>query len=59
MRVSSTFIASFFQGHVSTKHQSDKVMVFDRAGVVFIFNFHPSTSYPDYRVGVPAPGKYP
>jgi 1,4-alpha-glucan branching enzyme len=35
------------------------VMVFDRAGVVFIFNFHATNSYPDYRVGVPSTGKYP
>ena len=46
------------QGYVSTKHQSDKVIVFDRAGVVFVFNFHATNSYPDYRVGVPSNGKY-
>ncbi len=44
---------------MSTKHQSDKVMAFDRAGVVFVFNFHATNSYPDYRIGVPATGKYP
>ncbi|XP_029026979.1 1,4-alpha-glucan-branching enzyme [Betta splendens] len=43
---------------VSAKHEGDKVIVFDRANVVFIFNFHPVESFQDYRVGVDAPGKY-
>ncbi|KAF9974905.1 alpha-1,4-glucan branching enzyme [Actinomortierella ambigua] len=46
------------QGYVSTKHEGDKVLAFDRAGAVFIFNFHPTKSFTDYRVGVPAPGTY-
>ena len=46
------------QGYVSTKHEGDKVIVFDRAGVVFVFNFNSSTSFTDYRIGVPAAGKY-
>lgn len=33
--------------------------MFDRANVLFIFNFHPSKSFQDYRVAVGAPGKYP
>lgn len=47
------------QAFVSTKHEEDKVIVFDRANVLFIFNFHPSKSFQDYRVAVEAPGKYP
>ncbi|XP_034404328.1 1,4-alpha-glucan-branching enzyme [Cyclopterus lumpus] len=43
---------------VSAKHEEDKVIVFDRGHVVFIFNFHPSKSFQDYRVAVEAPGKY-
>jgi 1,4-alpha-glucan branching enzyme len=46
---------------VSRKHDGDKVIVFDRVGrhsLVFIFNFHPTQSFPGYRVGVPSPGKY-
>jgi len=43
---------------VSTKNQGDKVIVFDRAGLVFVFNFHPNQSFTDYRIGVPNPGKY-
>lgn len=44
--------------YVSTKHQGDKVICFDRAGLVFVFNFHSTQSYTDYRIGVPTAGKY-
>ncbi|KAF8921753.1 alpha-1,4-glucan branching enzyme, partial [Haplosporangium bisporale] len=43
---------------VSLKHESDKVLAFDRAGAVFIFNFHATNSFTDYRIAVPEPGKY-
>ncbi|KAI8381474.1 1,4-alpha-glucan-branching enzyme GBE1 [Radiomyces spectabilis] len=46
------------QAYVSRKHEGDKVIVFERAGVLFIFNFHPTQSFTDYRVGVNEPGKY-
>ena len=42
----------------SRKHDHDKVMVFERGHLLWLFNFHPSQSYPDYRVGVQSPGKY-
>lgn len=45
-------------GFVSTKHNGDKVIVFERGGCVFVFNFHPSQSYSDYKIGVGAAGKY-
>ncbi|XP_061104606.1 1,4-alpha-glucan-branching enzyme-like [Conger conger] len=45
-------------GVVTTKHEGDKVIVFERANVVFIFNFHPTVSYKNYRVAVGSPGKY-
>jgi len=45
-------------GYVSWKHEDDKVIVFERAGLLFAFNFHPTKSFPDYRVGVEEPGKY-
>uniref|UniRef100_A0A667YEX1 1,4-alpha-glucan branching enzyme n=1 Tax=Myripristis murdjan TaxID=586833 RepID=A0A667YEX1_9TELE len=44
--------------YVSAKHEEDKVIVFDRANVLFIFNFHPTKSFQDYRVAVEAAGKY-
>lgn len=46
------------QGYVSTKHEDDKIVVFERAGVVFCFNFHPTKSFPDYFIGVDAAGTY-
>jgi len=39
------------------EHSDDKVIVFERAGLVFVFNFHPSRSYSDYPIDAP-PGKY-
>lgn len=38
--------------------QSDKVVVFERGNLLFIFNFHPTQSYTDYRVGTDQGGKY-
>jgi len=46
------------QAYVSLKNEADKVLVFERAGLLFIFNFHPSNSFTDYRVGVEEPGEY-
>lgn len=46
------------QAWVSWKHEDDKVIAFERAGLVFVFNFHPHKSFPDYKVGVDSPGKY-
>ncbi|CAG2180918.1 unnamed protein product, partial [Oppiella nova] len=43
---------------VSTKHQDDKVIVFERSSALFVFNFHPNKSFPDYRIGVEKAGKY-
>ncbi|KAG8748503.1 alpha-1,4-glucan branching enzyme [Ceratobasidium sp. 414] len=44
--------------YVSLKHEGDKVIVFERAGLVFVFNFHPTNSFADYRVGVEVEGEY-
>lgn len=46
------------QAYVSLKNEQDKVIVFERAGLLWIFNFHPSQSFTDYRVGVETPGTY-
>ncbi|KAJ8665565.1 hypothetical protein QAD02_007227, partial [Eretmocerus hayati] len=45
-------------GYVSWKHEDDKVIVFERASLVFIFNFHPTKSFADYPVGVDHAGSY-
>lgn len=38
-------------GYVSWKHEDDKVIAFDRCGLVFVFNFHNSKSFTDYKIG--------
>ncbi|VGO14999.1 1,4-alpha-glucan branching enzyme GlgB [Pontiella desulfatans] len=38
-------------------NEGDKVMAYERDGLVFIFNFHPNKSFADYPVDV-TPGKY-
>jgi 1,4-alpha-glucan branching enzyme len=46
------------QAYVSLKHDGDKVIAFERAGLLWIFNFHPSSSFTDYRIGVEQAGTY-
>uniref|UniRef100_A0A8C1SC77 1,4-alpha-glucan branching enzyme n=1 Tax=Cyprinus carpio TaxID=7962 RepID=A0A8C1SC77_CYPCA len=46
------------QAAVTTLNQADKVIVFERSNLLFIFNFHPCNSYIDYRVAVEHAGKY-
>lgn len=46
------------QAYVSLKNETDKVIVFERAGLLWIFNFHPTDSFTDYRVGVEEAGTY-
>jgi len=41
---------------VSLKHEADKLIVVEKAGLVFVFNFHPTKSFSDYRIGVNTPG---
>ncbi len=42
--------------HIKTD-QGDLVIAFERAGLLFVFNFHPGHSYTDYGIAVDA-GKY-
>ena len=44
--------------YVSWKHEEDKVVCFERAGCLFVFNFHVNKSFADYRVGIDQPGYY-
>lgn len=46
------------QAYVSLKNESDKVIAFERNGLLFIFNFHPTQSFTDYRIGVEVAGTY-
>ena len=38
--------------------EQNKTIVFERNGLVFLFNFHATLSIPDYAFPVPEPGKY-
>ena len=44
--------------YVSRKDEGDKLIVTERGDLVMVFNFHPSNSYSDYRVGCLMPGSY-
>jgi len=44
--------------YVSLAHEGDKVVVFEKGDLVFAFNFNPSKSFTQYRIGVYKPGKY-
>lgn len=46
------------QAFVSLKHEGDKVVVFERGGLVFVFNFNHTQSFADYRIGVEVSGTY-
>eukprot|EP00899_Mesostigma_viride_P000843 jgi/Mesvir1/1075/Mv17590-RA.1 len=43
---------------VSSFHEDDKVIVFERGDLVFVFNFHPTKTYEGYKVGCRDAGKY-
>lgn len=43
---------------VTKKDQGDKVIIFDRANAIFVFNFHHTKSFTDYLIGVRQAGKY-
>ena len=38
-------------------NEGDKVMAYERSGLLFVFNFHPTQSFTDYGIEV-QPGKY-
>lgn len=44
--------------YVSWKHEDDKVVAYERAGLLFVINFHPFKSFSDYKIGIDTPGKY-
>ena len=49
-----------FEAHGPTllrEHNDDKVLAFERAGLIFVFNFHPQRSFTDYPIAAP-PGRY-
>ena len=44
--------------YVSLKNEGDKVIVFERAGLLWMFNFHPCQSFSDYKIGTNLYGKF-
>jgi len=32
-------------------HEEDKLIAYEKGSALFIFNFHPSKSFEDYRIG--------
>jgi 1,4-alpha-glucan branching enzyme len=38
--------------------ETNQVLIFERAGLIFIFNFSPAKSIPDYKFWVPMEGKF-
>lgn len=40
------------------KHEDDKMIAYERGGLLFVLNFHPEKSFVDYRIGVSKPGTY-
>ena len=50
-------LLEFSGPHLLYEHSDDKIIVFRRAELVFVFNFHPASSYTDYRFEA-TPGKY-
>lgn len=47
------------QAYVSLKHEDDKVIAFERAGLLFVIGLHPCKSFTDYQLGIDVPGEYP
>lgn len=46
---------SSHENYVSLKHQEDKIIAFERGGLLWVFNFHPSKSFDHYRIGTQWP----
>ena len=44
--------------YISRKDEADKLIVCERGDLVFVWNFHPTNSYTDYRIGCYKEGQY-
>jgi 1,4-alpha-glucan branching enzyme len=45
------------QSRLVYEHSLDKIIAFERSGLLFVFNLHPHQSFSDYRFKA-APGRY-
>lgn len=52
-------VSVMLQAYVSCHHEDDKMIVFERGSLLWVFNFHSTKSFADYRVGASIAGKYP
>jgi 1,4-alpha-glucan branching enzyme len=52
------FMTSGDSGYVVVKHEEDKVIAFERGNMLWVFNFHPTKSFPNYWIGVWWTGNY-
>ncbi|GAB3333105.1 alpha-amylase family glycosyl hydrolase [Marivirga atlantica] len=44
--------------HLINMDEKNQVLIFERAGLIFIFNFSPNNSVPDYKFWVPMQGNF-
>lgn len=44
--------------YVSEKHEGDKLIAFEKDELVFVFNFHPSKDFNNYKVGTNTKSDY-
>jgi 1,4-alpha-glucan branching enzyme len=44
--------------YITKCDEGDKLISFERAGLVFAFNFHPTKSFCDYPLDTKTPGSY-
>lgn len=51
-------IQSIFDKYDIVQDEGDKVIVCERGDLVFVFNFNPSQSFTDYKVGCKNSGPY-
>jgi len=46
------------KAYISLKHEEQKLITFERGNLLWIFNFHPTQSFADYKIGTEWAGKY-
>lgn len=44
--------------HLLNEDRVNQTICFEKGGLIFVFNFHPTVSIPDYKFWVPQHGKY-
>ncbi|NVO18289.1 MAG: alpha amylase C-terminal domain-containing protein [Bacteroidetes bacterium] len=52
------FLQTSLYAHLLNMDEDNKCIIFERSGLVFLFNFSPDRSIPDYEFAVPMGGDY-